>query len=49
MLRYFARERSHKFPDAKLLAELYDETGDQFYYLALGHLIIDDLEKRLRA
>ncbi len=48
MLRFFARHRPD-FPDAKLLADLYEETGDQFYYAALAHLILDKLEENLRA
>jgi len=29
MLRFFARHRAKKFPDAELLADLYEETGDE--------------------
>lgn len=47
MLRFFADHRTKEFPDARLLADLYDKTGDEFYYAALGHLILDDLQKRL--
>ena len=48
MLRFYARHRPD-IPDAKLLADLYEETGDQFYYAALAHLILDKLEKQLWA
>ena len=46
MLRFYVGHRPD-IPDAKLLADLYEETGDQFYYAALAHLILDKLERQL--